>query len=445
MLDMTRMHHLLRVNGARLKSWANSLHLVDCGAGITIHDLNRRLDDMGLAMINLGAIDNQTLSGAIATGTHGSGHELPALSGTVRSILLVAGGGRQYRIEPSDGITDPQRHQEQGVTLIQEDDAFYAALVHLGAFGVVVGYILEVRPTYWLLEQRVLDKWSNVERAAKEGRLLGKYPLHVGNKIIMTPVRSVFLMVNPYTRDEDNTCLVGRVFEVDDPVHRGILERTRNILTSIAVNTRIPYAATVHKANVNPTKIPGALESGMRMMQDKAYLSKSYKVLFQGFEFLAEKAYGAEFAYDLRQDTWLRAVRRSFDVMRQLAYSKGLYSPTLPSIRFVQRGRAFISPEYGMDAAFIGNPVLKEQHRHQEILDAMQDMHLGLGGRPHWGKMTNRLEGKLHLLRQWYPRMDDWHAQMRRFNPYGTFDNKFTERLSLTPGVSRRMPPPAAV
>ena len=52
-------------------------------AGIRLKALSRELYARGLAMPNLGDIDAQSLAGALATGTHGTGTRLPNLSGQV--------------------------------------------------------------------------------------------------------------------------------------------------------------------------------------------------------------------------------------------------------------------------------------------------------------------------------------------------------------------------
>jgi L-gulono-1,4-lactone dehydrogenase len=102
--------------------------LVQVEAGITIRHLNNELDKLDLSVINLGGIDHQTIAGAIATATHGSGIGLQAIHGMVRSMLLVAGDGKSYRIEPANGISDPAIHNESGVVLVQNDDDFNAVL-----------------------------------------------------------------------------------------------------------------------------------------------------------------------------------------------------------------------------------------------------------------------------------------------------------------------------
>ena len=47
--------------------------VVSVGAGTPLHELNVLLDGIGRAVANLGDIDRQTISGAISTGTHGTG------------------------------------------------------------------------------------------------------------------------------------------------------------------------------------------------------------------------------------------------------------------------------------------------------------------------------------------------------------------------------------
>ena len=67
--------------------------LVRVRAGTTLRQLNRELDDAGLAMTNLGDIDAQTIAGALSTGTHGTGAALGGLATQVESLdLLLADG-----------------------------------------------------------------------------------------------------------------------------------------------------------------------------------------------------------------------------------------------------------------------------------------------------------------------------------------------------------------
>src|SRR5262249_27011288 len=63
--------------------------LVTVRSGTTIRALNAELDRLGLAMTNLGDIDAQTISGAISTGTHGTGAAFGGIATQVAALELV--------------------------------------------------------------------------------------------------------------------------------------------------------------------------------------------------------------------------------------------------------------------------------------------------------------------------------------------------------------------
>ena len=102
-------------------------------AGINLRDLNTRLQAHGRALPNLGDIDNQSLAGATATGTHGTGAQLPNLSAGLHSVELVRADGSTVEV---NATTDP--------------DAWRAARVSLGALGVVSAITLETVPAFVL-------------------------------------------------------------------------------------------------------------------------------------------------------------------------------------------------------------------------------------------------------------------------------------------------------
>ncbi|KAF2247020.1 L-gulonolactone/D-arabinono-1,4-lactone oxidase [Trematosphaeria pertusa] len=90
-------------------------------AGIRMHGLNLVAKDYGLTMPNLGSIDDQSLAGAIATATHGSSMNHGLLSDHARSLRIVLANGQAVRCSPT-----------------QSPDLFRAALVSLGALGIIV-------------------------------------------------------------------------------------------------------------------------------------------------------------------------------------------------------------------------------------------------------------------------------------------------------------------
>lgn len=112
LLSLRRMDRLLDVDRDRRR--------VRVQGGMPLHRLNEELARHGLALENLGDIDRQTIAGAIATGTHGTGAAFGNLASLVERLTLVTGTG-------------------DVVTCSRDDDAelWRAARVSLGALGVV--------------------------------------------------------------------------------------------------------------------------------------------------------------------------------------------------------------------------------------------------------------------------------------------------------------------
>ncbi len=106
--------------------------LVKAEAGITLAALNRGLQERGLALPNLGDIDAQSLAGALATGTHGTGARLPNLSAQVEALELVTGTGERRTLTREDG------------------DLLRAARVGLGSLGIVTAVTLRCVPAFRL-------------------------------------------------------------------------------------------------------------------------------------------------------------------------------------------------------------------------------------------------------------------------------------------------------
>ena len=106
-------------------------------AGITVSPLNRTLARRGLAMPNLGDIAYQTISGAIATATHGTGSELGGIATQVIALELVTGDGSVVRCSADE-----------------EPEVFHAARVGLGALGVVSTVTLQCVPAFRLHARR---------------------------------------------------------------------------------------------------------------------------------------------------------------------------------------------------------------------------------------------------------------------------------------------------
>jgi FAD/FMN-containing dehydrogenase len=106
------------------------------GAGCRIKTILAKLNAQGLTLPTIGLIAQQTIAGAIATGTHGSGNH--SLSHYVQSVRIACfeSTGQQAQIQTIVG-----------------GPALLAARCSLGCLGIITEVILPCVPQYWVQEK----------------------------------------------------------------------------------------------------------------------------------------------------------------------------------------------------------------------------------------------------------------------------------------------------
>lgn len=106
-------------------------HTVTVDASMKYGQLAPYLDEKGFALHNLASLPHISIAGACATATHGSGIKNGNLATAVSGMeIITAAGDVRTLSRATDG------------------DAFRAAVVHLGALGVVTKVTLDVQPTF---------------------------------------------------------------------------------------------------------------------------------------------------------------------------------------------------------------------------------------------------------------------------------------------------------
>jgi D-arabinono-1,4-lactone oxidase len=127
-------------------------------SGIRLRDLNLRAKEHGMTIQNLGSVDDQSVVGAISTGTHGSTLKHGLLSQNVRALRIVLSNGSAVRCSPE-----------------QNEDLFRAALLSLGALGIIVEvelqlgdacnieWIQTIEPLDDILTRWETDLWTEAE------------------------------------------------------------------------------------------------------------------------------------------------------------------------------------------------------------------------------------------------------------------------------------------
>lgn len=114
--------------------------LIVVQSGIRLYQLSEVLDQYGLAMPNLGSINEQSIAGAISTGTHGSSLRHGILSESIPSL----------RITLADGTTKLCSSEEH-------PELFRASLLSLGALGIISEITFRAVPAFTLRWRQIID------------------------------------------------------------------------------------------------------------------------------------------------------------------------------------------------------------------------------------------------------------------------------------------------
>lgn len=435
--------------------------------GTTIKRLNREyLDDRGLAVINMGSFDAQTIAGAVNTATHGTGIELPGLPEQVLAVELATvtrvNAGEPVvqvrRIEPSDGITDrgafERRQHEHGMVLHQNDDLFHSVVAGYGCFGIVKGYTLKARSSYWLKESTEtveLKTLLNAYLDSDDGEIPPTVAAH----------RHVQFLVNvgemQGDEPEDNpTCMYRYHDEAE------IKEKPK------VVSNHWPPERRTYWWECLANKFRGAIDPEDDHHKKADRIKNKYieresdnkpftKPFPTGNRYEKTANYIAlrripdytdaheppgpppmAISTEVAVPVWdaADALKETLDFIQDSEYF--FLAPV--GLRFAAASSHYLSPSYGRPSAMIEVPMVvdaKKDHVTARIRDTIAKPELSkictllveeFDGRPHLGKHHNLdLDGLLEC----FPRADRFVEAYRQFNEFGTFDGPFAANLGL--------------
>ncbi len=398
---------------------AEDRQLVRVRAATRIRELNELLWDAGYALPNMGGYDGQTVAGVISTSTHGSGLAYGPLPDLVRSLDVVAGGGRLVRLEPRDGPTDPARPDPagEGWELVRDDDLFAAALVGMGCMGVIYAVVLEVRPCFRLTETRWITTWRAVRDELVDGRVAAGHD-------------HLELLVNPYPGDDgDHRVVVTERKEPPVELQAQGDERERPRLNELLSSLPITHAVMDFALDFDPDGIPGAMDRVLGGLVDDAYTDRSYRVLNIGAA-NDLPAYSSEIGVGLAGTTPRDAVEAIFAVAAKHRRLGKAYATAPFALRFVRRSRALLSMMHGRNTMMIELIMQTDTEGGYELLAAYEQALYRFGGRPHWGQYNVLTERRIEELYGASP-VATWRAAAAALDPAGTFCGAFSLRCGL--------------
>ncbi|HKI67894.1 MAG TPA: D-arabinono-1,4-lactone oxidase [Solirubrobacterales bacterium] len=350
--------------------------LVKVGGGTVLAVLNEELHTLGLGMENLGDIDRQTVAGAIATGTHGTGAKLRNISAQVEAIELVTADGTVRELDAS------------------QPDLLRAARVSVGALGAVSAVTLRCVPAFVLERidspqprEEVLDGFD--ERAEANDHFE--------------------LFTFPYA---DSALVLERNRVEGAPRPRGRAAAYLNdiVLENWALEALSAAGRLVPKSIPALSRLAAALASGGKTVDrsDRVFASER-RVRFTEMEYGVPREHGPEAAR--RVIEWVRANR---------------YPVFFPiEMRVAAGDDALLSPSHERDTAYVA----VHQYRGMEwrpYFEAVEAIMRAYGGRPHWGKRHFQTAETLAPL---YPGWDRYRAARDELDPGRVFTNEYAARV----------------
>ena len=351
--------------------------LVKVGGGTVLADLNRELDRLGLAMPNLGDIDVQTISGAISTGTHGTGAELPNISAQVAAIDLVTADGRIRELTEAD-----------------TPDELRAARVGVGALGAIAAVTLKTVPAFDL---------HRVDMPMPLDQVLADF-----DELAASNQHFEFFTF-PYT----GKAATIRRNRTDLPRRpRNQVERYVNdvVIENTLGDVMLRFTGKV------PALIPRVARFSTAFMNQAERVDSSHSV-FANYRTLRFN----EMEYALPREAGLEALRRVIDLVESERFPLGM--PI--ECRTVAGDDALISPAYERPSIYIA------VHQHhtmewQPYFEAIEKIFISYGGRPHWGKRHSRDAAALSGL---YPEWERFQSVRNEFDPNRTFSNEYALKV----------------
>ena len=377
----------------RVRSVDAEAGLATAEAGCPLRVLNETLLAHGLALANLGDIQEQTVAGAIQTGTHGTGRDTGSIAAQVAGLELVLADGTVVTCSAAERPRGgpPGARAPEGT---ERPELLSAAAVGLGALGIVTAVTFRVVPAFLLEAREQPMRWDEVTRRLDELTAENEhfefywFPhtencLTKRNNTSPGPARPL----NPARKWLDDEFLSNTVF--------GLANR---------LGHRVPGA-------IRPANRIAAWALGARTYVDAAHrvYTSPRRVRFKEQEYAIGREHLPAALAGLRELFSKRDWRISFPI----------------EVRVAPADDVWLSTAYGRSSGYIACHVFHASP-HEPYFRDVEALLTELGGRPHWGKMHTRDAGYLSTV---YPKFADFAALREELDPGRRFANAYTRQV----------------
>jgi alditol oxidase len=336
-------------------------------AGITYRELCPQLHRAGYALPNLASLDHITVIGACMTATHGSGEGLGNLATPVAALEMITANG--------DLVT---------LSRERDGDTFFGAVVSLGALGVVTKVTLDLLPAFHL-QQEIYDKLPMSEILAHFDEIMS-----AGYSVSLFPT---------WQYDCSDTVWVKR---------------------QTASETASAISQDFFGATLSAGQRPSDLLSDRHLTQQG--VPGPWHERLPHFYFKDALQEGNEL-----QSEYFVARHHIVEAMRAVAQLRAGLAPILDisEIRTVAADQFWLSPAYGQEIVGIHFNWRKDWAHVGDFLPIVEATLAPFAPCPHWGKLFVLPPAQVQAA---YPRMADFQALARAFDPHGKFCNRYVAR-----------------
>jgi L-gulonolactone oxidase len=351
--------------------------LVTAQAGLPLHRLNALLQERGLGLTNMGDIDVQTVSGAVSTGTHGTGRDSAGFAAQIAALELVLADGSVVSCSRTE-----------------RPELFAAARVGLGALGVISTVTFQAEKAF------VLE--ADERPMPLEEVLDGFFDLVADNEhfeFYWFPHTDIALTKRNNRTDADLRPLSRtRAFVGDELLSNGAFELTCRL------GRRMPAV------------IPRLNKVAARALSARTYIDAAPKVFTS-----PRRVRFCEMEYAVPR----AVLPELFRELRGLPERHGLTVSFPVEVRVAPADDVLLSTGSGRESAYIAVHMFKGTP-YDPYFREVEKLYADVGGRPHWGKL-HTLDAS--QLRERYPRFDDFVALRAQLDPDRRFANAYLERV----------------
>ncbi len=369
LVSLDRMDRVLELDAARGR--------VTVQAGMVLSRLNDALAVAGLGLTNMGDVAVQSVAGALATGTHGTGRDSGALATQVVGLELVLADGELLSCSADE-----------------QPDAFAAARVGLGALGIVTAVTLQAEPAFLL-------------RAREEPCPLDE--VLDGFEELVADNDHVEFYWFPHT----STALLKRNERTTGPAEP--LSTVRRLLDDEVLGNGV-FSLTCRLGAAVPRTVPPLNRLAARAVTARTYTDAAPRVFtaprrvrFREMEYAVPRAELPAAMGELRGLPERHGLRVSFPV----------------EVRVAPGDDVPLSTAYGRSTAYVAVHVYRGTEL-QPYFDAVEAVMRAAGGRPHWGKLHSLTADDLRPL---YPRFEDFRSVRDGLDPRRRFANAYLDRV----------------